>query len=134
MRPLGSNEMAMASEISGSEAASSARNPGGRLKVAISSSGESGGRFLPQAISSRRENVRIEIRVRDSRIVLSVVHRHSCLCGFCYPGTQNHTGRNACTTKSLFLRALQRFFASVGQTIGFRRPPCHGQKPKTTTV
>src|SRR2546425_10204706 len=111
MRPLGSNEMAMASEISGSEAASSARNPGGRLKVAISSSGESGGRFFPPAISSRRENVRIEIRDRDSRIDLSVVHRHYCLSGFFYPGTQNHSGRKGWTTKSLFFRRAQRFVA-----------------------
>jgi len=37
-------------------------------------------------------------------------------------------------TKSSFLRAPRRFFASVGQTIGFRRLPCHGQKPKKTTV
>ena len=38
--------------------------------------------------------------------------------------------KNACTTKSLFLCAPRRFFASVGQTIGFRRLPCLGQNPQ----
>ena len=35
--------------------------------------------------------------------------------------TNNHTGKPAFTTKSSFLCAPRRFFASVGQTIGFRR-------------
>src|SRR6266571_8395405 len=43
---------------------------------------------------------------------------------------KNHTGKNACATKSSFLCAPRRFFASVGQTIGFRRLPCAGQKPQ----
>src|SRR6266567_6642161 len=53
------------------------------------------------------------------------------MCGFGVPSRSKHTGKNgACTTKSLFVCAPRRFFASVGQTIGFGRLPCHGQKPK----
>ncbi len=44
--------------------------------------------------------------------------------------TNNHTGKPAFTTKSSFLCAPRRFFASVGQTIGFRRLPGSGQTTK----
>ncbi len=46
------------------------------------------------------------------------------------PKLISDTGRTACITKSLFLRAPRRFFGSVGQTIGFGRLPCHGQTTK----